>query len=731
MTKTPTTPARCAPCRSQMPASPAHRTPGRSLHGKRELEPASFRLPNPGLSETFRIAWSNSTRVRGAFGWFSAGWISAFAHGLAEFLIDPSAQIDITIAPVLFPAERAELRELLTGKTVTNEQALDRVVALLEEGSTDRSAVARYAVQTLAWMVDAKRLILRVAVPKEGSNYHPKVWLFEDGDDTVVIRGSANATGRALEKAIEHLDLDPSWRDRYRVATYVDMVTDWAEGKDPNLEATFVLDLDVLSQRVRELAVPPSVERYVEAVTEDAAAGPADTFASPIVIPEGLEWKTGPYRHQGAAVEAWFANTMLGLLAIATGGGKTRVALICLAELHRRIRRPLLVVIAVPTEPLLHQWREELREFAPRLEVHMPTLAGGPAQRDKLYGRVLTAHVFADEPTTVTVILTHFKNLKGDHRLRTGLATVHAVAPDILLIGDEAHGLGTDSFLDDPPDFIPYRLGLSATPDRFDDTETERLFEFFGGVKFEFGLRDAMLAGALTEYEYVIAGVAYLDSEEMMEYRSYGGAIGRAAGLGDRDRLAAMAAQRRGVLEVAEDKFSIFENLLDLLISQGKLADTLIYCSSKARTQMDRVATLLTDRGVAWAGITEDTPTDQRAQALRDFGDGKVQVLVAKRILDEGVNVPSTQRAILLASSTSPREWVQRRGRVLRRAPGKTRAIIYDIPSFPLQGERDAVTDHILTQEGQRIRTFNTESYRPSDNNDLIAEIYQQLEPKA
>ena len=278
---------------------------GRRLYDCRLLEPGSYRLPDVGIIELFTEAWRNSTLIRGAFGWFSSGWISAFAHGIADFLEHPSTRIELTIAPVLFPEEHDAIAGVLTGKVRTEEDALERVVHLLDEGAASRSALTRYAVKALAWMIVENRLMLNVAIPVEGSNYHPKVWLFQDGYDTVVIRGSANATGRALLSGIEHLDVDPSWRDRYRVEAYSQMVDAWAAGADEMLVGTYPLDADVLASKVRRFAPPqaPTRLQYEEAVERDTPVRhPTSTFTSPLHIPDHLEWQSGPYSHQGDAV---------------------------------------------------------------------------------------------------------------------------------------------------------------------------------------------------------------------------------------------------------------------------------------------------------------------------------------------------------------------------------------------------------------------------------------------
>lgn len=717
---------------------------GRRLHGNAQLEPASWRLPEQAVSDLFYTAWSNSTRVAGAFGWFSSGWIAIFAHGIAAFLADDRAQIDMTIAPVLFPPEHDELTDVLIGGAATEEDALQRVVALLYEGTQSKSALTQYAVKALAWMVVNKSLTIRVAVPVVGSNYHPKVWVFDDGQDKVAIRGSANATGRALSRAIEHLDVDPSWRDRYRVEGLADMVAAWAAGDDDMLERTYVLDADVLAEHVQRFAPPspPTVEEYEKAHAKDTVIDEEPTESdipgdASLRIPEWLEWTTGMYAHQERAVRAWEdqarrkehllgeGRERQGILSIVTGGGKTKAALIATTRLHQELDEPLMVVIAAPGKELVRQWAEEIDAFSEgRVNVLLPSLEGNLKKRKAMLAEHLLDHGVASG-RYLTVMVVTFNMLKAADFQQHIKNAVDLSGGHSLLIGDEAHGLGAEGFMSSPPDFFSYRLGLSATPERWDEDETARLDAYFGGRVFEFSLAEAQAAGALVEYDYHPVAVAELSDDEVAEYREASERVGKA--YGDDEYLSAVLAQRRGILETAERKYDILADLLARLIDQGdgSLRDLLLYCSSKDSDQMKKVCEHLEQHaGIIYRKITEHTKPRDRQVALRDFAAGRVHVLVAKKILDEGVDIPSVRTAILMASSTSQREWVQRRGRVLRRDPSDPdkRATIYDIPALTTAaGLTDNAHETIVRTECERLDAFNNEASNSSANNDFIA----------
>lgn len=729
-----------------MAASPAPHIDGRRLHGEPAFEPASYRLPHTDIPELFTKAWSHATRVRGAFGWFNSGWISAFAHGIATFLESPVAAIDLTIAPVLFPAEHDELKAVMLGAKATDEQALEQVVTLLEEGSESRSALARYAVAALAWMVVEQRLTLRVAIPVAGSNYHPKVWLFEDGHDTLAIRGSANATGRALTNAVEHLDVDPSWRDRYRVLAYCEMVDAWSKGEDDLIERTVELDGDILASRVQRLAQEPTRARYEEASEQDEAAErePVTDELPPgaqLRIPDWLNWTVGAYAHQERAVLAWedpakrddalvgAGLSRRGLLSIVTGGGKTKTALVAATRLHHNLDKPLLIVVAVPGTHLVHQWRDDIHDFVvdhTMTQVLTPSLLTNKTKRNQMLGEHLLYHgIEADR--YLTIMVSTFDLLK-DREFQAALRNALSLSDGhALLIGDEAHGLGAEGFMVSPPDFFSYRLGLSATPTRYHDQETAALEDYFGGTVFEFSIAQAQASGALVEYDYIIPGVAELTDDELAEYRTASAKVGKAMGSGSDDYRAALLAQRRGILETAQAKYRIFEDLIDALAAEpGGVSHTLVYCSSKKREQLEDVVAALDKRpNLTYRVIIDETPPEQRREAIDEFVAGRIDLLVAKRILDEGVDLPSVRRAILLASSTSPREWVQRRGRVLRMDPADPdkKATIYDIPALTFgAGLSDDTHTTIVETECDRLAAFNRDAVNSFSNSGFIAD---------
>ena len=350
------------------------------------LRPGLYRLPDEPVGPQVLVpGFRSATSVRGAFGWFTAGWIEKLAPGLAEYLSrHETTPIDFTIAPTLFTTERTVFEQAYK---MSAEEAAQRVANVFVEGRAQASALGRHTLDCLAWMVATGRLHLRVAVPIAQSNYHPKIWLFDDGTNQVLARGSGNATGRGIESGVEHIDVDVTWIDHScsRVQDGIAMLNDWACGHSKGID--YVVELpEALVQNIIQTApdVAPNRADFVRAATEngspawaiDSAAilrarfGPTRPRERPrLVIPEGLKWKEGQYAHQSEAVTAWESGpeSEHGTISMATGAGKTLTALICATRLQNRLAgETLLVIVSAPSIPLIIQWSSGSKEIRPQ-----------------------------------------------------------------------------------------------------------------------------------------------------------------------------------------------------------------------------------------------------------------------------------------------------------------------------------------------------------------------------
>ena len=707
------------------------------------LRPGLYRLPDEPVGPRVLIpGFRSATSVRGAFGWFTAGWIARLAPGLAEYLNrDDTTPIDFTIAPSLFAAEQAVIKQAYN---MSAEEAAQRVAAVFIDGRVQASALGCHALDCLAWMVATERLHLRIAVPKAQSNYHPKIWLFDDGTHQVLARGSGNATGRGIASGVEHLDVDVTWIDhsRSRVRDGVEILNDWARGRSDGIECVIELP-EALEQSIIRTApeIAPNREDYVRAVIEDGnpagVIAPTESlrarFALPraadrprLTIPEGLKWQEGPYAHQGEAVTAWESgpNPEHGTISMATGAGKTLTALICATRAQDRLAgKPLLVVISAPSIPLIIQWSAEVNKFG--LNAVVPSLETSTDVALTSLFRGLIAG------GTHVVIVTNNLLCSPTFQSTVVLKTEHAAASvRTLFIADEVHTLGAEGFLSNKPHFFERRLALSATPERqYDPDGTEEIFAFFGPPVYEFGL-DRAIGFCLSAYNYYVHATT-LDGDELDEFDALTGRIGAAIGYGlddNNDTLTSLVIARRRIIETAQAKLSLLRSVLEQR-SPRSLEQALIYASAKNPKQFDDIAVMLTDLDVRWAPVTQATTANRPllARTLETFSEGGYQVLLAKKVLDEGVDIPSIREAFIVASSTVQREWIQRRGRVLRSHPEKPWAIVHDFLALPpaqmLRSEGTTNMKKIIRTELDRAYSFAAHARNAAGDEGVLSDL--------
>lgn len=416
------------------------------------------------------------------------------------------------------------------------------------------------------------------------------------------------------------------------------------------LPAGFGLAGFVADPRVRKLRAPGF--RYRETVLaltkagltfEDGARGYLELELASRLVRE-------PYPYQTEAVEAWLAAGRRGVVVLPTGAGKTFVAQLIL----ERVGRSALVV--TPTIDLLQQWHGAL---SAAFDLEIGLLGGGS---------------FEPRPVTVTTYdsaYLHMERLGNQYGL---------------VVFDECHHLPGPSYALAAEQMIaPFRLGLSATPEREDGAEV-RLSSLIGSIVYRRDIRE--LAGHyLAEYETMQLRVR-LSPEEQEIYQSerqiYRDFLAR-SGLrldgpqgwarflaltsrSEEGRRAFLAFRtQRTIAQASEAKLRLLERLL----AQHARDRALIFTNDNATVY--RIS-----RRFLIPAITHQTPVKERAEILARFHRGEYPFVVTSKVLNEGVDVPAASVGIVLSGSGSVREHVQRLGRILRRAEGK-QARLYEV----------------------------------------------------
>ncbi|RRJ28806.1 DEAD/DEAH box helicase [Halocatena pleomorpha] len=402
--------------------------------------------------------------------------------------------------------------------------------------------------------------------------------------------------------------------------------------------------------------------------------------------PEWIEHR--PYQEE--AVQNWMKTGGRGILKMATGTGKTLTSLLASRELYERQGERLALIVAAPYQHLVEQWKSAMTDF--NMD---PILAYKSRSRwEDDFARAVTDFNWGANDH-LSVITTH-KTFSSNH-FQNVLSRLEG--EESLLILDEVHHMGASHYREQLPSNIQNRMGLSATPERYyDDTGTERLFNYFGnGVVFEYGIRKAIDNGFLCEY-YYIPHIIELTEDEEHRYFDLSQRIGKLSHVVDDDielteddRLKSLLIKRARLIGTAENKI---KRLTELVSEQEDIKHTLVYCGdgsvesdeSHEETQRHVDATAQTlgrDLGLKVHPFTAQETQSEQERLLNKFENRDLQALVAIRCLDEGVDVPATETAYLLASSTNPIQFVQRRGRILRQYPDKEQAVIHDFIVSP------------------------------------------------
>ncbi len=586
---------------------------------------------------------SRAVRYDRGVGFFSSGWLRAVAQGMLVFARNSGHARWVT-SPVLSEEDWQALR---AGEAARYDEVLRRAI---ERNLDDlERTLKQETLSALAWLVADGVLDFKLALPRnklERGEFHDKFGIFTDAEgDQVSFNGSYNDSIQGTRN-YESIKIFCSWQP-----TFASLVRADAErferlwnNFDPNVQ---VFDLPeaararIVRLRAQKRPYPEPDWGKLRLLRDDQASYEIRLPARPRVPPH-----IALRGYQVQAIEAWFAHGCRGLLEMATGTGKTITALAASARLYERERR-LAVVITVPYQHLVDQWNEEAQAFGYR-----PILAYQSKARwiDELNSQIVEYN--GGYRHFISVITTHTTFISSEFQ-----GSIARLNGPSLLIADEAHHLGAERSRQNYPPNMPFRVALSATPDRwFDDVGTAALRAYFGKTVFAFPLEKA-IGVSLTPYYYYPHSVPLTD-EELERYEELSVKIAPLMTREDEDgqrALKMLLIRRAELLNKAENKLDILSELVD---AQDAIEHALFYC---APGQIDDVLRLLGwEKGLLVHRFTAKEGAGERQRLLTDFANGDLHALVAMKCLDEGVDVPSTRTAFILASSSNPRRLIQK-----------------------------------------------------------------------
>lgn len=634
------------------------------------------------VSDFYEPMLSNSVKYCRLSGFFTSSSLAAIARGMGDFIRN-HGKMELVCSAKLSEKDIEMMKKAEKNPSKIIEESIIKDLDNIE------NEITRDHVAALGWMLANENLEIKIAILKDvygniiptnspPGMFHTKLGLFEDDDgNTLSFSGSENETYNGIMNNVENIKTFKDWIGSDS-ASYVESDrNDFNKYWNDNANRTKVITLPKAIKKNLLQKAPKTIDHITIHETKQSLKKPTLR------------------KYQKEAINNWFENDRKGIFEMATGTGKTFTALGCLSKL-KKSKNNLLTVIVAPQKHLVTQWEEEVKKCGNHT---IFPVYSGTKWKNEINNNLLDLEIGILDSL---VILTTHKTFSSANFIKH----MKSYNGNIFLIIDEVHGIGSGKQRLGLIDNYTYRLGLSATPERwYDDEGTELINSYFSGVVYVFDIKKALENGCLTPYEYYPIFVDLNDSE-LEEYLDYTHKINRLYNFnkknqGIENQLRMLLIKRQNIINEATGKYRALEKILD---KNNKIKDLLVYCHSEK--QLINASKILNERNIFQSKFTGKENISERKDILNKFIKGKYKALIAMKCLDEGVDIPSAEIGILMASTSNPREHIQRRGRLLRNSPGKKLAIIYDLLVFPEIKHSNSVEEKISDKEKKRYREF-------------------------
>lgn len=684
-----------------------------------------------------------------AVGFFSSSSLVEISKGIAK-MASEGGKIQIVASPYLSKEDIEAIKKGYEDRNRIIEKAL--LSQIIEEPS-DYYSMER--LNLLASLIADGVMDIQIAYTEDKSGigmYHEKMGIIEDATgDKIAFSGSNNESKTAMSVNYETMDVFRSWGDlseteRVRLKEKA-FYSIWHD-TEPNIKVLqFPKITDVLIEKYKRKAPNYDIDdaQFAKRIfTYTTLLSSSRTGNQPIGarIPSDVELRD----YQKEAISVWVGEEYRGIFDMATGTGKTYTGLGAVAKLSEDKNDILAVIIVCPYQHLVEQWVEDIVRF------NIKPIIGYSSSPQKDWKKRLDKAV-RDQKLRRDKSFFCFVCTNATFASTVVQDEINKIQAPILLVVDEAHNFGAKSYAKLLDDRFSYRLALSATLERHrDDEGTAILYDFFGKKCIEYSLERAIDENKLTQYKYYPI-LVYLTEDELNKYeqKSYEMSKCLIKGKDGKYKLnkrgEILAMERARIVAGASQKL---DALREQIVPYIKDNNILVYCGAtnviddKADSSMTDDSDIRQIKAVTRilgnefhmevARFTSEESMETRAMIKEQFQKGdRLQAIVAIKCLDEGVNIPGIRTAFILASTTNPKEYIQRRGRVLRKADNKPFAEIYDFVTLPReldsvsaltteQAQRDL---SLVKNELARIKEFGRLSMNEMEANDLIWRIQE------
>jgi superfamily II DNA or RNA helicase len=703
-----------------------------------ENEPLQFYLDGLANSNDFSLL----------LGYFSSSAINLLSVGFATF-ISKGGKMRMVINHLLSAKDKEAISRVEDNPNEIRVFDLTDIVSLgsvLDEYDT-------HFFECLAYLIAEKRIEIKVIKPKNGKGIaHYKSGVFSDGQDAVGYQASCNFTYYGLSENIEQLEAFLSWengRSNKLIKKQIKLIDDYFAEKDEDVEYISVSDIEVVlkdrfgKKDINELLVQEEqlLRKKKSLISNPKLKKIITKLFNEIEIirrTPRFPYSEGPREYQINAYNSWVANNYKGMFAMATGTGKTITSLNCLLNEYKKtgIYR---AIITVPTTALVEQWKKECAKFNFKNIITVSSKENW----DKNLAFFNTASKLID--TSYIVIVTYASLPKPKFQ-----SYFTQLPKDTILIADETHNLGSQGLLRLLPNIhLEKRIGLSATPHRkFDEAGNLAIQVFFNDEPpyiVSYSMEEALNIGWLCKYTYY-PHIIRLTDQEMERYKEISLQLLR-MGMFDSStgefrstpQIEMKLLERKRIIHKAANKLELFKAILRSEFEKKKhLKYSLIYVPEGTEANFDETdysvetddenrlineytkAVSQTDDSVMVKQFTANSAN--REEILKNFEESKIHVLTSMKCLDEGVDVPRSELAIFCASTGNPRQFIQRRGRVLRLHKDKIHATIHDLVVVPevSDGSTFEMEKGLVKKELERVVDFANLAMNKTDTYETL-----------
>ncbi|KAA6336918.1 ATP-dependent RNA helicase DbpA [termite gut metagenome] len=737
-------------------------SPHRQYESATEWEPIDF----------FSECLCNSKRFDLKLGFFSSSAIRTLSDGFALFL-HHGGTMRLIINNILSSQDK---NAIIAGTEENPATVFDLSDITALKNTLSESD--KFFFDCLAWLISEKRIEIKIIAPKDTEGIaHTKEGVFADENNIVGFNGSCNFSRTALLENKESIDVNCDWDGEISNAKLKNTISKFEKTFSENDESVQYIEPKEIITNIAKIFGGKDVEELLE--IENELFGGKKSMPVRQTIKNALDkarkqvektiekvkeedskpkfpYPQGAREYQQSAFENWKNNNQQGLFAMATGTGKTITSLNCL--LHEYYKTNFYkALILVPTMSLVEQWEKECSKF--NFTKNIIKVYSANDWLKQLSSLETLKLLNKDFSFIIIATYASFLTKKFQNQFKQ-------LDENTLLIADECHNMGSPNILTKLKSIhLQKRIGLSATPDRqYQEEINNTIREFFGekpenSYTFSYSMEDAIKKEprALCPYRYYPKIVRLTDTE-FKEYVDYTRRIVTMHPRNDEEKeiFNRLCIARQRIIHKAENKLDAFKSILQeeytkrqnlkytlVYVPEGLADEDEIFDASKTdilrETDADRNLLNLYTRtigelfdNVPVKQFIGSTSSDDRKKILQDFANGNLQVITSMKCLDEGIDVPRSELAIFCASTGNPRQFIQRRGRILRLSAGKDEAVIYDLVVVPNPSGDDSLfktKQSEVAKELRRIRDFAEMSENKHYTQQILGPIlkYYQL----